>query len=74
MTFYAGCGSVCLPFFLLLFRLPQSFCIREQAQKDCSPIRISLFREQLVKVFDVTLSDEFVDHGLHSIEAPHRRM
>ncbi len=42
---------LCLPLF---FRLPQLFlCIREQAQKYCSPVLVGLLREQLVKVLDV---------------------
>jgi hypothetical protein len=52
------------PFFLLWFRLPHSFCVLNQAQKYCSLVLVGLFRKQLVKVLDIALSNDFIDHGL----------
>ena len=56
----------------MFFRLPHSFCVLKQAQKYCPLVHIGLFRQQIGKVLDVALSDEFIDHDMHSIEAPHR--
>ena len=58
--------------FALVFRLPQFFCFREQALQYRPLILVGLFRQQLVKVLHVALSSDFIDHGLHSNEAPPR--
>jgi hypothetical protein len=63
-----GIRTLSLFFGLLKF----FFCLREEAQQYCSPIFVGLFRKQLVKVLDVALSNDFIDHRPHSIKAPPR--
>jgi hypothetical protein len=58
--------------FFLVFRLPQSFCIREQTLQYHALVLVGLFRKQLVKVLHVALRSDFIDHGLHSNEVPLR--
>ncbi|HWS06778.1 MAG TPA: hypothetical protein VN362_03035, partial [Xanthobacteraceae bacterium] len=55
-----------------VFRLPPLFCIREQALQDYALVLVGLFRKQLGKELHVALRNDFIDHGLHSNEAPPR--
>jgi hypothetical protein len=52
--------------------MPQFFCFREQALQYHPLVLVGLFRKQLVKVLHVALCRDFIDHGLHSHEAPPR--
>jgi len=64
-------GVRCLvAIFLWVFRLPQSFCFRDQALQYHALVLVGLFRKQLVKVLHVELSSDYIDYGLHSNEAP----
>jgi hypothetical protein len=54
----------------LVFRLPPFFCFREQALQHHALVLVGLFRKQLVKILHVMLRSDFIDHGLHSNEAP----
>jgi hypothetical protein len=56
----------------LVVRLPQFFCFGEQAFEYRALVLVGLFRQQLVKVLHVALCSDFIDHGLHSNEAPLR--
>jgi hypothetical protein len=58
----------------LVVRLPPFFCFGEQALQYHALVLVGLFRKQLVKVLHVVLRGDFIDHGLHSNEAPLRQL